>query len=188
MAQATLIILLSVITVIHGSNQRMCGEQLADTLSLVCNGSFNKRSGLHNIKRDGTLPDGFKRSADQGVVEECCFREQGCTLATLQRYCAEPVFYDYADETGTTENTHEQVTEAPLVHGDQTETAHDDITTPSTSELSREQAIAARFLQIFRSGARGRGNSSRRRPYWFFLPGLQLGQRATRRPYTVNTR
>ncbi|XP_069108715.1 insulin-like growth factor II [Argopecten irradians] len=183
MAKATLIILLSITTVIHGSNQRMCGEQLADTLSLVCNGSFNKRSGLQNIKSEGTFSNVSKRSADQGVVEECCFREQGCTLATLQSYCAEPVFYDYGDETGPT--AHGQVTDSPLTPGDRPQAVP--TSTPPTAQLSsREQAIAARFLQIFRSGARNRNSPSRRRPYWFFLPGLQLGQRATRRPYTVN--
>ncbi|XP_060079578.1 insulin-like growth factor II [Ylistrum balloti] len=188
MAPVTLIILFSLATLIYGSNQRMCGEQLADTLSLVCNGAFNKRSGLEHVNGDETSSGVSKRSTDRGVVEECCFRDEGCTLATLQSYCAEPVFYDYSEEIGTTDQLFfSQVTEAPTVQQVQTEAVL--TTTPSTSQLSaRGQAIASRFLQIFRSGARSRGNSSNRRPYWFFLPGLQLGQRATRRPYTVNTR
>ncbi|OWF48999.1 uncharacterized protein LOC110452351 [Mizuhopecten yessoensis] len=188
MAQAALIILLSAAMGIHGSSHRMCGEQLADTLSLVCNGSFNKRSGLQHVKQDEKLTDVFKRSADSGVVEECCFREQGCTLATLQSYCAEPAFYDDVDETGTVDNTQEQATDMSPVQGEQNEVVQGETTTASAPLLnSRERAIAAHFLQIFRSGGRSRGNSNRRRPYWFFLPGLQLGQRATRRPYTVNT-
>ncbi|KAL1459215.1 hypothetical protein WDU94_011222 [Cyamophila willieti] len=84
---------------------KVCGKQLANMLSVVCNGKY-----FHSGKRRSVSPDTISPSEDdeysilhkrqilgdtedqprvnkKGIYDECC-REQ-CKLSTLQEYCAD---------------------------------------------------------------------------------------------------
>ncbi|XP_067115862.1 insulin-like growth factor II [Osmerus mordax] len=65
------------------SAETLCGGELVDVLQFVC-----KARGFH-FSRPGRASN--KRSQNQGIVEECCFR--GCDLNLLEQYCAKSERY-----------------------------------------------------------------------------------------------
>ncbi|PVD28929.1 hypothetical protein C0Q70_11524 [Pomacea canaliculata] len=84
------------------SGRRLCGQQLADTLDMVCGQTgFNwrKRSEVYflwfaadDTKTAGREPRSLMAGVRQGrsVADECC-RQGPCTIQILESYCASSV-------------------------------------------------------------------------------------------------
>ena len=62
----------------RASAETLCGGELVDVLQFVCGDR-----GFH-FSRTGRASN--RRSQNQGIVEECCFRS--CDLNFLEQYCA----------------------------------------------------------------------------------------------------
>ncbi|XP_077175200.1 insulin-like [Paroedura picta] len=87
-----LVVLLAPIASHAFADQFLCGDELTDTLIMVCG-----ERGIHNPFQRFQDMNEYQASAEEelpwnkkkrGIVEECC--DNPCTLYQLERYCNKP--------------------------------------------------------------------------------------------------
>ncbi|XP_025098551.1 insulin-like isoform X2 [Pomacea canaliculata] len=149
------------------SGRRLCGQQLADTLDMVCGQTgFNwRKRSADDTKTAGREPRSLMAGVRQGrsVADECC-RQGPCTIQILESYCASSV-------EGASENMRSYL--ISMLNGPQMAST---TTTPETTAATARPGSNSPAAEVFR-GPSWRNSSNFKQ--FFYLP---VNSRPTRSP------